>query len=274
MQFSVSSIDPISLAIGFGVGLLTSLIIALPLARKQIAAKSFAELKGLKDQFIALCSHYLLSPITIIQTAISQLQEESFGTTPEQRRRLYENIFRGQQRLWLLAEQFLMVEQLESGELKLQISVSNLTDVVTQAVVTTDPFAREKQIVFRITDDEQHEVREGRFDARRLKLAIVAVLENAVKFSPAGSEIGIFVLSQNGMFTIEVSDAGPGMSKEVLSHLGEGFYRGSSVYNFDYEGMGLGTYITNSILQLHGGTVSYESRPGKGAVVRLQMPVE
>jgi len=274
MQFSLASLDYPSLLAGVVVGVVISLIILPPVLGKAIRARSYRELKALKDQFIALCSHYLLSPITIIQTAITQLQEEGFATTLEQRRKLYENIFRGQQRLWLLAEQFLMVEQLESGQLKLQVAVSNLSDVVTQSIVTVDPFAREKQIIFRVNDDEEHEVREGRFDARRVRLALVAVLENAVKFSPAGSEINITVVERGGIFYIEVADHGPGMSAEILSHLGEGFYRGSSIYNFDYEGMGLGTYVTNRIMQLHGGSVQYASKPGKGAVVQLQLPVE
>ncbi len=269
-----SSISLPSFIAGAAVGAAVFSLIVLIVTNRILTARSSKHLKALKDQFIALCSHYLLSPITIIQTSVILLQEEGVGTTVEQRQKLYANIYRGQQRLWLLAEQFLMVEQLEGNDLNLAISVGNISDVVTQSVVAIDSFAREKNIIIRIFDDELHQVREARFDVRRMKLALAALLDNAVKFSPEHSEVVVRVTVEEQEFSIAISDQGVGMSHEILSHLGEGFYRGNSVYNFDFEGMGLGTYIAGQIIRLHGGLIEYASELKKGSTVTIHLPIE
>jgi len=259
---------------GFAIGIIFCTLLYWSLIRPAQVLRDTLKLRKAKEQLVALTSHYLLSPITIIQTAIITLKEEGAGVDTKKREDLYENIFRGQQRLWILAEQFVMMEQIESGVFNMTTTVGNISTVLGQAITAVDPFSRQKKLTLSLADDELHELRECRIDSRRMKLAIIALLDNAIKFSPEGGRIQIGVRVEEGMFTVTIADQGPGMSTEIRDHLGEGFYRGSSLYTFDYEGIGLGIYTAQSIVRLHGGDITFTATPGKGAVATIQFPGE
>jgi signal transduction histidine kinase len=258
---------------GFGIGLLFSALFYLAIVRgydKKMVAK---EMRRSKEQFISLCSHYLLSPITIIQTAVTSLQEAGPSMTEEKKDRLLDAIFRGQQRLWILAEQFLLVQQVQDNSFKLAIAVGNMTDVVNAAVIAVDSFARDKKVSIYSTSSLQ-QMEECRMDVRRFKTAMISLLDNAIKFSPEGGRVAVDLRAEGGMFIVTVSDQGTGMTKDVLSHLSEGFFRGTSVYSFDQEGIGIGIYLAQSIIRLHGGNILFNSGPGKGTLVTVQFPIE
>ena len=258
--------------IGFLVGFLLSFLlyfgIMLPLHKKMLNK----ELRERKDQFIALSSHYLLNPITIIQTAVSRLRDSAGKPlTPEHLEKLVDAIFRGQQRLWILAEQFFIVGEIDQNDMYLNLAVADISDVVGSAVAAIDPFAREKQVTIHL-DDQTNEVRQVKIDPRRMKQAVIAVLDNAVKFSPEGGKVIIRVTLEDSIFVIQIADEGIGMPDEILSHLAEKFYRGNQIYNFDYEGMGLGLHIAQAIIRLHQGNIDFVSQPKQGTVATIQFP--
>lgn len=223
-----------------------------------------------RDQFVALASHYLITPISIIQTAVCRLQENEGKLSLEERQRLYETIRSGQQRLWVLTERFLISGNISDGNLTLKPEVVNLYEMISEAMEMVDPFAREKKI--KIAFPHKKEYGDTRLDARLIKQAIIAVLENAIKFSPEGSEVTVGLEFESGIFTMRVEDRGIGMAPEVLNHLTEGFYRGSEVYNFDYEGIGLGLFIAQAIVTAHQGVLTFNSQLNQGTEVKIQLP--
>ena len=228
-------------------------------------------LRQRKDQFIAISSHYLLSPISIIQSALSALEVDDTSLTLAKRQRLYNAIAQGNQRLLILAEQLFVVGEFDQNDLKLNMAVGDLVDTVSGAIAAVDAFSREKKIKMSFTNQLQDLI-QAKFDARRLKQAIIAVLDNAIKFSPEGRVVQV-VLSQNAdIFSIAITDEGIGMSEEILAHLSDPFYRGNSLYNYDYEGMGLGLHIAQAILKLHEGIITFDSHPSRGTTATLQLP--
>ncbi len=239
----------------------------------QGSLKRFFErrLKESKDKFIALASHYLLTPITIIQTALSRLQESDSSLTMEQRLKLYDAIGMGQQRLWIIAEQLVLINEIDQNNLKPRMDVTDFAEVVGGAVSSMDIFARNKQVSL-MFENAIHEPVQGRMDARRIKQAVIAVLDNAIKFSMEGTQVRAQISIEEGDFILRVKDQGIGMPEEVLQHTGERFYRGSSIYEFDYEGLGLGLHIAQAIVTLHGGTVRFDSQPRLGTIATLRFP--
>jgi signal transduction histidine kinase len=87
-----------------------------------------------------------------------------------------------------------------------------------------------------------------------------------------GGQVRVQISLEDGMFVLRVKDQGIGMPEEVLQHTGERFYRGSSIYEFDYEGLGLGLHISQAIIRLHQGSVQFNSEPKLGTIATLQFP--
>jgi signal transduction histidine kinase len=249
--------------------LLGSLLVGLLLARASVR-RSSVQLKRAKEQFIALSSHYLLTPISIIQGAVAQLQERDSSLTVEQRQKLYGSVFKGQQRLWILAEQFILVSQIEEGMLQLKLEAGDVTALAENAAESVDIFAREKEIQVKI-DDQTSANREARFDHRRMRQALVAVLDNAIKFSPEGSTVQVSILPEDSAFAFDVTDVGTGMPSETVRRITSTFTRGTSSYTFDHEGIGLGLFIANAIMREHGGELRIVSGK-RGTTVTLRFP--
>ena len=252
-------------------GMALSVLIYLLLLRPTIQHRFSHELANMKDQFVALASHYLLTPITIIQTALSRLQEGDLSLTPGERQHMYEAIGMGQQRLWIIAEQLVLINEIDRGVLQLRQDVADVSEVVSAAVAAMDIFARTKKITISLSNDLSGPT-QTRLDARRMKQALIAVLDNAIKFSMEDSQIQVQVGQEDGYFVVRVKDQGIGMPEEVLNHLSEKFYRGSSIYSFDYEGIGLGLFIAFAILRLHQGMLQFESKPKLGTITTLRFP--
>ncbi len=132
-------------------------------------------------------------------------------------------------------------------------------------------FARTKNIKI-VFEDHTQEIKQTRIDNRRMKQAIIAALDNAIKFSMEGTTITVCLTLQDKIFTIEVEDEGIGMPANVIEHLSDKFYRGSSIYSFDYEGLGLGLHIAYAIIRAHQGNITFQSRVKHGTVVTIEFP--
>lgn len=263
MEGNFSTQFLISTLTGIGLGVLIYYLLVIPRSRRKTAAI----LRERMDEFVAISSHYLLTPIAIIQTAVTSLQDRDEVMTTDQRQHMYEAIFRGQQRLWVLAEQFRIVGEVDNGGLKLNLGVSNVFDVVSDAFEVVYPFAKEKKLEISLKDEG---VAEAKFDVKLIKHAVIAILDNSIKFSNEGGKIQVSVKMNSGLFTVVVEDQGVGMDNEVVSHLTERFYRGNKLYKFDYEGVGLGLHVAQAIMLEHQGSLVFESRKDQGTRVTME----
>jgi signal transduction histidine kinase len=242
-------------------------------ARRQAnKPEKLGELKARQDLFINIASHYLLTPLSIVQTALAALQEGDVRLDGEQRRKLYGSVEMGTKRLWIVTEQLVLVNDIDRNTLVLQLRPSMIAEVMQTAVSDVDIFARAKsvRIDFR---DETTRFQEAKIDARRMRQAIIAVLDNAVKFSNPGAVVTARLMHDEANYIIEVHDDGVGMAPDVMKHLSERFYRGSSLYDFNYEGMGLGLHIAHAIVQLHNGEIAFTSAPNQGTTVVARVPI-
>ena len=112
-----------------------------------------------------------------------------------------------------------------------------------------------------------------RGDADKLKQALVALLENALKYTPYEGTVTLSLTTQDGNALLGVCDTGIGISPEDLPHIFERFYRADPARSRDRGGSGLGLAIVKSIVEEHSGTIEVESVPGKGSVFKIKMPL-
>ncbi len=260
----------------FGGGILVALLLGFLIGRLAKSRRSDgmgdAGTKVRQDQFIMLASHYLLTPLSIIQTALASLQEADMSLNVDQRHRLYDAIQAGQKRLWIVAEEMVLVNEIEHSTLEPQFAPSDVSDVISAAIADVDVFARVKNLAI-LFHDMSGQFHEARLDARRMRQAVIAILDNAIKFSEIGDKVEIQLICEEGFYNLIVKDTGVGMDEQARARLGERFFRGSSLYNFNYEGMGLGLHIAYAIFKAHGGSMSIMSEVNVGTTVTARFPM-
>ena len=248
-------------------------LISLIVLRGWAVKASRANLDKEKTAFIAIASHYLLTPLSILEGTISHLQEKESTLSLEEREEQHQIIKESSDRLLRIAEEMLLVMRLKDGKLPLNVMINSLLDITSNVVRKEDRNAKRRGILVRFIANSTNKL-EGLFDADSLRTAIGSVIDNAIKFSHDSSEVTVLLEEREQVYILEVRDQGIGMTAEQMQLAKDKFYRGTSPYQFDYEGIGLGLHVTDLIMKAHNGQLLIQSsgKDGLGTVVQLIFP--
>jgi signal transduction histidine kinase len=226
----------------------------------------------MRDEFVAIASHELRTPITAIKaTAQILLRRLDCGDieTLQVIDRL-ETVNAMSDRLNLLIADLLDVTRLRTGQLQLRPQPLDLAHLV-QAVVDEQrvQLGSHYPMSLRILG----ELPAVTADPYRLQQVLSNVLQNAVKYSPDGGQVEVRLRGQTRGVLVTVSDHGIGLPPEAVESIFEPFGRASNAQQRQLPGMGLGLYITRQIIELHGGRIWAESSgEGQGTLVSLWLP--
>ncbi len=228
------------------------------------------QLENMRREFVANVSHELKTPITAIKGFVETLQTgamEDTKTAP----RFLEIIARNANRLENIIDDLLALSKIEQGEDSGQILLlrDNITDVLRAAMTACAPKSAEKEIT--VTLDAPASLY-ANVNADLLEQAVGNLLDNALKYSGAGSTIRIQGMRQHDQIVISVKDSGCGIPAEHLPRLFERFYRVDKARSRNLGGTGLGLAIVKHIIQAHQGAVTVESAVGKGSVFTITLP--
>ena len=226
-----------------------------------------------KSQFLANISHELRTPMNAILGFSETISHELFGPIEPAKYHEYAvDIHRSAEHLLNLLNDVLDLSKIEAG--KLQIDDKDIIDpgkLVDECVQCFHDAAYRKQIGLR--KDRQPELPYPRGDGRACKQIFLNLISNAVKFTAAGGSVGTCVqVDSNGDLLITVSDTGIGVETKDLSRILEPFERSGTAEVRQIEGTGLGLPIVNSLVELHGGTLSLESESGVGTKAMVRFP--
>ncbi len=215
----------------------------------------------IRRDFVANVSHELRTPLTAIRGYVEALSEDD--TNAEDRKRFLEIIGRQTQRMERLVKDLLRLARLDAGQETLDLVACD-TRLLVEAVVDDLGSAaeeRRQRVEVQIAPDS----RIVRADPAKLHDALRNLVVNAITYSPEESTILVEAAPVDGRMTMSVSDEGPGIPEEQLSRVFERFYRVDKSRARDPGGTGLGLAIVKHLIELHGGTVRVENRPGGGA---------
>ena len=223
-----------------------------------------------KDQFLAMLSHELRSPLGAIRMWASLLRTGKLD--PERRARALEAIERSAVTQAKLIEDLLDVSRIVSGKLVLDVGPVNLTDVAEAALDAVRGAAEAKGVrleqVLELTGNQV----EG--DPARLQQVVWNLLSNAVKFSAAGGRIVLRVSRARSEAVVSVRDEGEGIETEFLPHVFERFRQADNTRTRTHGGLGLGLAIVRDLVAQHGGAVAAESAgKGQGATFTVRLPL-
>jgi len=227
------------------------------------------EADRLKDEFVALISHDLRTPLTsIIGYVELSLDEDGAAPLDDERRGYLSIVARSSQRLLRLVDDLLFVARLRAGKLDLNIEDVDLAEVVTQTVAEMTPRARAKDVALVLEASESAIVE---VDKGRLFQLLDNVVSNAIKFTPEGGRIDVCAAETDTGARIEVRDTGIGLDAVHTDRVFEQFFRTPAASDGQIPGTGLGLFISRAIVEAHGGTIEAMPRPEGGTTFRIDL---
>ncbi len=219
-----------------------------------------------QEQFVSDASHELRTPIAVIQ-GYANLLDRWGKYEQDVRDEAIEAIKKETRNMKTLVESLLFLARGSSEEIELNKSIFYTDELIDEIIRETNVMVDKIEIKNRDREKVKIEA-----DRELLKQMLRIFIDNSIKYTPLGGEIGIDVLKNNNFVEFKVWDTGTGISKEDLPHIFKRFYRVDKSRS-DKRGRGLGLSIAKWIVDKHQGKVVVESKPGEGTVVRTLFPL-
>ncbi|MEH2369499.1 MAG: YlcI/YnfO family protein [Nostoc sp.] len=240
------------------------------LAREQAARETADRANRIKDEFLAVLSHELRSPLNPILGWTHLLQNGKLSEA--QRAEALKIIERNANLQTRLIEDLLDISRIMQGKLSLTAAPVRLTFVISAAVETVRLAAEAKNIAIALDLDSEIAPISG--DAARLQQVMWNLLTNAVKFTPNSGQVTIELRQLDGLAQIQVIDTGKGINPQFLPHVFEYFWQEDGSTTRKFGGLGLGLAIVRQIVEMHGGRITAESQgENQGATFIIQLPL-
>lgn len=225
------------------------------------------ETKEQMQRFIADASHELRTPLTSIHGFLEVLLRGA-ANRPEQLYHALNSMHGESKRIIKLVENLLFLAKMDR-EPALQLSETNLTELIRDMKPQLNVLAGDRKVVFDLTEGI-----EGSYDADKIKQVVLNLFQNAIQHTdPITGKIKISVIVVENQVELSVQDNGPGIKAENLSYLFDRFYRIDQSRTRQYGGAGLGLSITKTIVHAHSGTITVSSQVGKGATFLVYFPL-
>jgi PAS domain S-box-containing protein len=218
----------------------------------------------IKDEFIGMVSHELRTPLTVIIGALSTARDERISK--EEKEELIQEATSSAESLASILSNMLELSRYQAGRLNLEKKPVRISDIAKKAVQR----ARRKYDTHNIILDIPDKIPDADVDAGRIEQVLYNLVENAVKYSPAGSEVRVFSLQEKDGPVVGVRDYGIGIAPEDQQKLFEPFAR---LQDSGSGGIGLGLVVCKRLVEAHGGRVWVESQPGKGSTFLFTIPL-
>ncbi len=247
---------------------------ALALESEQAAVEKeqaavLAKNEQLRANLLRSISHDLRTPLTSISGNAGILMASSAGMTQETKELLYSNIY--DDSLWLinLVENLLAVTKIEDGSMHLKMTAELLDEIMDEALKHISRQSKEHNLTVNCSE----EFLLVKIDARLIMQVIINIVDNAIKYTPTGSNIEISTFRKGKNAAISIKDNGNGISDEAKPHIFDMFYTAEKVMD-SRRSLGLGLALCKSIITAHGGEICVSDNHPCGTVFTFTLPLE
>lgn len=235
----------------------------------KLLAEKAKEADRIKSAFLATMSHELRTPLNSIIGFTGILLKGLAGPLNEEQKKQLTMVQSSARHLLELINDVLDISKIEAGELRLSISEFNIKESVEKVVRMFVPLLEKKGLELKM--DIGNDVDSVVTDKRRLEQVLMNLMSNAVKFTEKGSII-VSCRKEVGSYVISVKDTGIGIEEGELEKIFQPFSQIDTGLSRKYEGTGLGLSISKKLLDLMGGKIYVESKPGKGSTFTIVIP--
>ncbi|HEY9733242.1 MAG TPA: PAS domain S-box protein [Drouetiella sp.] len=226
------------------------------------------EIEKLKQEFIAMISHDLRTPLTSIGGTLTLIQEGIYGEISDGGNKRVTDAQRNVERLINLVSDLLDLEKLEAGKLTMEMSPCNVSDVIDSSISSVKSYAEQKGIALHAASGGA----EISADHDRLVQVLVNLISNAVKFSPVGGNVYVSSERKEDFVILSVKDEGRGIPKEFQDSIFEKFQQVASGDAKRSMGTGLGLAICKAIVESHNGKIGVDSDGKTGSTFWIRLP--
>lgn len=231
--------------------------------------RRLSELEAWKSGFLRLAAHELRTPIALARGYVEMVSNDSLGAVPAPAREALSLVDAKLLEIDELVGQMTNVARLHGDQAQLDLEVLDVRDVVDDALERTRPLADagHRLVVEQPTGPVLAEA-----DRLRLRIGLVNLLGNAIKYSPEGGEVRCRVLSSGRWIHVAVTDEGLGIDPQLVGQLFEPFSRLGQARDRRIPGLGLGLHVSREIARSHGGELSAIANLGRGSTFVLSLP--
>lgn len=249
-----------------------AVLLAAGLASYALARRTLAPIEEAHEQqkrFTADVSHELRTPLTALKME-SEVTLMNRQASKQELRKALESNLEEANKLETLINNLLRLTRLEADELQQNFQALNSSDVAAEALQQVKKQANNRKI--QLDNRTKEAVLMG--DQDSLTQLLVILLDNAIKYSPAGNTVTLASRQGDAYYTFVVKDSGVGIEKAALDHVFDRFYRADNARTKSHatEGFGLGLSIAKLIADLHNGLITIRSQVGKGTTVEVMLP--
>jgi two-component system phosphate regulon sensor histidine kinase PhoR len=227
-------------------------------------------LNELKSEFISNVSHELKTPLSII-SMFGEMLAEGRTKSPEQAHEYAEIIWRESVRLGRLIDNVLDFAKIERGMGVYEFAETDLGEVIDRAIELSARRVAAAEMTLEV--DIEPELPMIQLDANAFTLAVLNLIDNAIKYAPDGKRIELAVRATGERIVLEVRDHGPGIDPEEHERIFDRFYRARAIRLKPIRGSGIGLALVQHIARAHGGDATVTSTVGHGATFRIRLPV-
>ena len=238
----------------------------------RLKVKELEGLENAKDEFISMVSHELRTPLTSISGSLSLLLNNQVGQLENEQLDMVGIAFRNANRLLCIVNDILDLAKMEAGKLQIDQNISDLLPLLEKAIELNRSYCKQCNcdLVFRSTAKGPVLVN---CDENRLLQVLANLVSNAAKFSYDADTIEISLVLTDDNIRIEVVDHGPGIPEDRQEHIFQKFKQINTTENKKIPGTGLGLNICKQIIELHGGTIGFDSLPNKLTTFYFTLPL-
>lgn len=229
------------------------------------------EVDRMKTEFISLASHQLRTPLSAMKWFLEMLLGGDAGVLAKEQTEMIVNIRDSNERMIALVNSLLNLSRIESGRIIIEPTPTNVEELVRETLLDIGPRLKTKRQ--RLTVKVDDNIPNINLDPKLIRNVLINLLTNAVKYTPKGGKIEVFVLNKGENIVFQVRDNGYGVLEKEKDKIFEKLYRGSNVVKLETEGTGLGLYIAKSIVESSGGEIGFESRENKGTTFWFSLPI-
>jgi len=226
-------------------------------------------LEQMKNEFVSTVSHELRTPLTSIAGSLGLINGEALGPVPNAMREMLSIAQSNSQRLRQLIDDLLDMDKLLAGKMSFIPQQLDIDSFLAECVTSHQGFARQHDVQLTYTGGPVAQITA---DPMRLQQVLSNLLSNALKFSPAGSQVLLSAQELGGQIRILVVDQGPGVPAEFVDRLFEKFSQADASDRRQKGGTGLGLAISKELMERMGGCIGFYPRPGGGSVFWVELP--